>query len=370
MKRLFFIMLLALMLPFQGQARVLEVGPTRPYAVPSAAAAHAFPGDTIRIAAGTYEDCMVITADRITIEGEGSATVLANKTCQGKGILVISGRDVTVRTLVLRGARVEDRNGAGIRAQGGNLTVESVQFIDNENGILAGANPAASIRIRDSAFIANGKCEPVCAHGIYIGQIGLLRIERTRFADTRRGHHIKSRAGRTEIVECDISDGPTGTASYLIDIPRGHNLKHQESQRPTWTTAWWCRPGRPCCGCSANHPPARPRPAPTWPAPALPTCPPPTASDLIDIPNGGDVLIERSRLMKGPNAENPTGAIMIGMEGATNPSLYLRITGNEFTSGMSRPTIFVVNRTRTNAVLDGNKLTGDVRPLDGPGTVK
>lgn len=305
MKRGFFIMLLALMLPTQGQARVLDVGPARPYAVPSAAAAQLYPGDTIRIAAGTYEDCMVITADRVTIEGEGSATVLANKTCQGKGILVISGHDVTVRNLVLRGARVEDRNGAGIRAQGGNLTVESVQFIDNENGILAAANPAASIRIRDSVFIANGKCEPVCAHGVYIGQVGLLRIERTRFADTRRGHHIKSRAGRTEIVECDISDGPTGTASYLIDIP-----------------------------------------------------------------NGGDVLIERSRLMKGPNAENPTGAVMIGMEGATNPSLYLRIMGNEFTSGMGRPTIFVVNRTRTNAVLDGNKLTGDVRPLDGPGTVK
>ncbi|MGE0419728.1 MAG: hypothetical protein AB7O80_23235 [Acetobacteraceae bacterium] len=299
------IVLMALMAPALAQARVLEVGAGRPYAVPSAAAAHAYPGDTIRIAAGTYEDCMVINADRVTIEGEGPDTVLANRTCQGKGILVISGKDVTVRTLVLRGARVEDRNGAGIRAQGGNLTVEAVQFIDNENGILAAPNPAATIRIRDSAFIGNGKCEPVCAHGVYIGQIGLLRIERTRFADTRRGHHIKSRAGRTEIVESDISDGPTGTASYLIDIP-----------------------------------------------------------------NGGDVLVERSRLMKGPNAENPTGAIMIGMEGATNPSLYLRVTGNEFTNGMTRPTNFVVNRTRTAAVLTGNKLTGDVRPLEGPGTVK
>ena len=288
-----------------AQARVLEVGPGRLYPSPGVAAREAQAGDIIRIAAGVHEDCMVITADRVTVEGAGPDTVLANRACQGKGILVISGRDVTVRTLTLRGARVADRNGAGIRAEGTNLTVESVQFIDNENGILSAGNPASSIRIRDSAFIANGKCEPICAHGIYAGQIGLLRIERSMFRDTRVGHHIKSRAGRTEIVECDIADGPEGTASYLIDIP-----------------------------------------------------------------NGGDLLVERSRLHKGPRAQNPTGAIMVGMEGATTPTLFLRVIGNEFRNDMGRQTIFVVNRTQRPAVLEGNRLTGPVQPLEGPGQVR
>lgn len=305
MRRGISVLLVAILLPTLAQARVLEVGPGRPYPQPSAAAAQAQAGDIIRIAAGVYEDCLAIAADRITIEGVGADTVLANRTCQGKGILVIGGRDVTVRGLVLRGARVADRNGAGIRAEGGNLTIESVRFVDNENGILTAANRAATVRISDSVFTGNGKCDPICAHGIYAGQIAALRVERSRFSDTRRGHHIKSRAGRTEVVDCDISDGPTGTASYLIDIP-----------------------------------------------------------------NGGDVLVERSRLMKGPNAENPTGAIMVGMEGATNPSLFLRITGNEFTSGMAVSTAFVVNRTQTPAVLQGNRITGTVRPLDGPGTVR
>lgn len=287
------------------QARVLEVGPSGSYTQPRMAGEQAQPGDIIRIAPGTYQDCIVVTADRVTIEGAGPSTVLANTSCRGKGILVIGGRDVTVRTMVLSGARVADRNGAGIRAEGGNLTVESVQFIDNENGILTGANQAASVRIRDSIFQSNGKCEPVCAHGIYAGQIALLRIERSRFRETRVGHHIKSRASRTEIVDSEIIDGPNGTASYLIDIP-----------------------------------------------------------------NGGDLLVERSRLAKGPRAENPTGAIMIGMEGASTPSLFLRIIGNEFVNEMNRPTVFVVNRARTPAILEGNRLSGPVRPLEGPGSVK
>jgi hypothetical protein len=49
----------------------------------------------------------------------------------------------------------------------------------------------------------------------------LLHIERCRFFATREGHHIKSRALRTEIIGNDIEDGPSGTASYLIDIPNG-----------------------------------------------------------------------------------------------------------------------------------------------------
>ncbi len=299
------LMLVSLMLAGATQARVLEVGPNSPYTQPRMAGEHAQPGDVIRIAPGTYQDCMVVTADRVTIEGAGPTTVLANTACRGKGILVISGRDVTVRTLVLRGARVADRNGAGIRAEGGNLTIESVQFIDNENGILTAANQATSVRIRDSVFQSNGKCEPVCAHGIYAGQIALLRIERSRFRETRVGHHIKSRASRTEIIDSEIIDGPDGTASYLIDIP-----------------------------------------------------------------NGGDLLVERTRLSKGPRAENPTGAIMIGMEGASTPSLFLRIIGNDFVNEMNRPTVFVVNRSRTPAILEGNRISGPARPLDGPGSVK
>ena len=64
----------------------------------------------------------------------------------------------------------------------------------------------------------------VCAHGIYIDQVALLHVERSKFSDTHSGHHIKSRALRTEVINCVLQDGPEGNASYLIEIPIGGTL--------------------------------------------------------------------------------------------------------------------------------------------------
>jgi hypothetical protein len=285
--------------------RTLDVGPGARFAQPSAAVAAAAPGDTIRIAPGRYTDCAVLRQDGMTIEGTGPGVVLAGKTCAGKGILVIDAANVTVRGITLQGAHVPDRNGAGIRAEGGSVTVEAVRFLDNENGILTGDNPAATIRISDSDFIGNGSCEAGCAHGIYAGAVGLLRVEHSRFLATQAGHHIKSRALRTEIIGCDIRDGPDGTASYLIELP-----------------------------------------------------------------DGGSLLVEDSVLEKGPHSQNPGNAIMIGAEGAKRPPGELVFRRNRFVNDQTRPTVFVHNLTDTPAVLEGNTLTGQVRPLVGAGSIR
>ncbi len=50
---------------------------------------------------------------------------------------MIYGSNVTVRDLTLSHASVPDQNGAGIRAEGTNLTVTRVHLIDNQDGILA-----------------------------------------------------------------------------------------------------------------------------------------------------------------------------------------------------------------------------------------
>ncbi len=288
-----------------ADARVLEVGPGRAFAQPSEAAAAAQDGDTIRIAAATYRDCAVWRHNRLVIEGEDAArTVVTERTCQDKGIFIITGDGATVRNLTISGAHVPDANGAGIRAEGVGLTVEGVRFLDNENGILAAGRPEGRIVVRDSTFIGNGSCEKACGHGIYAGQVGLLRVERSRFLDTRRGHHIKSRALRTEILDCDIADGPEGTASFLIDIP-----------------------------------------------------------------NGGAVLIRGNRLAKGPRSENRSTAISIGAEGVNRATPEIRIENNGFTLDGRYPTIFVTNHTATPARLSGNRIAGTVRPLRGDGSV-
>ena len=282
--------------------RVLEVGPGQAFQRPSEAIAAAAAGDTVRIAAGAYADCAIVHQNGLTIEGMGPDTILTDRSCAGKALLVIGGDRVTVRNLTLRGAHVPDRNGAGIRAEGGDLTVRNVRFLDNENGILSASNPAAFILVADSVFMGNGSCAAACAHGIYAGAIRLLRVERTRFSGTKEGHHVKSRARRTEVVDCDIQDGPDGTASYLIDVP-----------------------------------------------------------------NGGGVLIERNRLRKGPNSQNPATAIMIGAEGVTRPAAEIIIRDNRFTNEQNRPTVFVQNQTPPPARLSGNILRGQVTPLAGIG---
>ncbi len=180
------------------RAATLEVGEGKTYAAPSAAAAAAHNGDHVVIAAGSYFDCAVWRANDLTIEGAGpEATVITDKTCNGKALFITQGNNITIRNLMLTRARVPDMNGAGIRAEGGDLTVEHVQFVNNQNGILAGNMAARKIFVRDSVFVRNGLCDRSCAHGVYVGQVALLRVERSRFFETRQGHSIKSRAQRT-----------------------------------------------------------------------------------------------------------------------------------------------------------------------------
>ena len=275
------------------------------FSQPSQALAAAQDGDTIKIAPGQYFDCGYVLKNGVTVEGSGPNTVITDKTCGGKALLIVNGDNVTIRDLTLQRARVPDENGAGIRAQGGNLTVENVRFINNQDGILTNPNPRATIKIIGSEFVDNGTCEQECAHGIYINTVGLLRVERTRFFATHHGHHIKSLALRTEIINCDIEDGPEGDSSYLIDIPRG-----------------------------------------------------------------GSLIVQDSKLQKGPNAENHGTAIMIGEGGVGQPTDELIIKNNHFTNDLPMTTTFVRNITATRAQLTGNVLKGKVRPLDGDGSVR
>jgi hypothetical protein len=204
-------------------ARTIQVGPQRAIKLPSAAAALAKSGDMVVIDQGEYADCAVWNTGNLVIEGRGDV-VMRDKVCQDKAIFVTAGANITIRGIEFAHARSSGKNGAGIRAEGANLTVENSRFTDNENGILSGANPQSHILIRNSVFSRNGKCDPVCAHGIYIGTIQLLQVTTSVFLEQHEGHHIKSRALRTEIVANTIKDGPTGTASFSVDIPDGGSL--------------------------------------------------------------------------------------------------------------------------------------------------
>ncbi|HEY4125672.1 MAG TPA: right-handed parallel beta-helix repeat-containing protein [Rhizomicrobium sp.] len=201
----------------------LRVGPGEKYPRPSAAAVAASTGDTIIITAGHYTDCAVWKAGGITIAGEGEV-VIGGTVCGGKGLFVVDGDNTSVRGITFSGAHSADGNGAGIRGEALNLTVENSVFLGNENGILATTAQSGTVIIRNSRFEGNGSCTQSCAHGIYIGHVALLRVENSVFRKQHSGHHIKSRALRTELVGNTLEDGPDGDASYLVDIPNGGAL--------------------------------------------------------------------------------------------------------------------------------------------------
>lgn len=205
-------------------AKTLEVGPNAPFKKPSEAIAEADNGDTVNIAPGQYFDCAIVKQSVLTIQGSGPGVVMTDRPCQGKALLVLGGEKIVVRNLTLQRARVPDGNGAGIRYEGGNLLVDHVRFVNNQDGILGAPAPDGTVRIVDSEFLQNGGCEAACSHGVYFAHMALVHIERTKFFETKQGHHIKSRALRTEVIDCDLADGEKGNSSYLIELPNGGSL--------------------------------------------------------------------------------------------------------------------------------------------------
>ncbi|MBV9812240.1 MAG: hypothetical protein JO326_05780, partial [Acetobacteraceae bacterium] len=163
------------------------------------------------------------------VAGDGDGVVLTDKVCFGKAILIAAGTDVTVRNLTLARARVPDRNGAGIRAEGHNLSVENVRFVDNEDGLLAASVPGSTLRIAGSVFERNGSCaERRCGNALTVGEIATLRVTDTRFGDARGGRAVESQAARTELVGDELSDAPDGVAGALVGLPEGGDLLVQD----------------------------------------------------------------------------------------------------------------------------------------------
>ena len=115
---------------------------------------------------------------------------------------------------------MRDRNGAGIRQEGPGLTVRSCYFHDNENGILAGKNPASEILIEHSEFANNGEGDGQ-THNMYISTVKSFTLRASYSHHAHIGHNVKSRALQTYILYNRIMDEETGDASYSIDLPNG-----------------------------------------------------------------------------------------------------------------------------------------------------
>lgn len=289
---------------------VLRVGPQHALKTPSAAARLAADGDTVEIEAGDYRgDVAVWRQDRLRLRGvNGKAHLHADgKAAEGKAIWVIKGDDVTVEDIEFSGARVADHNGAGIRAEGAGLTIRRCSFHDNEMGILTSDNPVSLVMIVDSQFHHN-------------------TVDYERFG--RLGHNIYiGRIARFLLQGSEVYGAETG-----------HQVKSRARVNDLVDN-------RIRDGLGAS-------------------------SYLIDLPDGGRARIMHNELQQGLRAPNRV-AIAFGAEGNRNAALgaALEVSDNRFRSD-GTAAVFVKNHTDVPAVLRDNELSGRVRPLVGPGSVR
>lgn len=278
-----------------ASGRVLEVGPGKAYAVPSAAAAVARLGDVVRIAAGDYwGDVATWSASNLRICGAGGrARLFADgRSASGKAIWVVSGANITIDSVSFHNAAVPDKNGAGIRAEhaSGDLRIVNSGFFDNENGILSAGGPV-TLTIERSAFARNGFGDGY-SHNLYANNITRLTVRASYFADARIGHNLKSRAAQSVIENSYFMDGPNGTASYQMDFP-----------------------------------------------------------------NGGDVLLRGNLVQKGPKADNANG-IAFGLEGLTRSVNRLALVHNTLVTTRPGGAFLSVAGGAQSVRLSGNILAG------------
>jgi hypothetical protein len=145
--------------------------------------------------------------------------IASGASAESKAIWVIRGGDITVENIEFTGARVPDKNGAGIRFEKGRLTVRNCRFIDNENGILTGGGDG-ELTIENSEFGDNGAGDGY-SHNLYVGSLRKLNVTGSYFHHAKAGHLLKSRAAENHILYSRLTDETGGRASYELEFPNG-----------------------------------------------------------------------------------------------------------------------------------------------------
>jgi len=212
---------------------VLTVGTGEEYETIQAAVAAASNGDTIDVSAGTYEVSDLKIGENLTFAAVGGTVDIvpqpsSSKYNVSKGLFIIgtdtSAPNVTIEGFSFSGAKSTASNGAGIRYQSGNLTLDDDSFSNNQDGILAPpfVDGTGTIDVNDCVFDHNGAGDGQ-SHNLYIGYINTFIMTNSISEDAVVGHEVKSRAENNIIENNQIIDGPTGTASYSIDLPEAGN---------------------------------------------------------------------------------------------------------------------------------------------------
>ena len=231
--------------------------------------ANASPGTTIYVEPGTYTDMLPNILATMTIQQDPASAsplgsvILDSPPTGEKGILTVEGAaaSLAVSGLTFENAAIptaDGGNGAGIRDQSSGfttLTILNSFFLSNQDGVLTN-NPNETVRVTDSIFENNGSFDGF-EHALYVSGGISLTVSGSTFCGTTFGHDIKSRTQNTTILNSLIYDGAPDAA----------------------------------LGCAAG-----------------------TTSFGIDLPNGGNAIIDSDQIIQGARTDNNT-MVRYGEEG-------------------------------------------------------
>ncbi len=179
---------------------------------------------TIVIQPGVYRDCVVQTAGRVAFRAAvPGQTIFDGGICEDKATFVFRGRAASVDGIVFQNVFVNDRNGAGIHLERGQLSVTKSIFRDSQQGIISGIDETGTVSVDQSTFSGLGRCDEghSCSHSIYIGKFGSTSVTNSRFERGSGGHYVKSRAARANIRDNAFDDSMGNGTNYMIDLPHG-----------------------------------------------------------------------------------------------------------------------------------------------------
>lgn len=264
-------------------------------------------GAVITIGGAAFYESGILRANNVTIRGS-KGTHLLETAAEGKASLVIKGNDTIIENIECSGIEVSDGNGACVRLEGDNLTLRNVYFHDSQEGLLTKSHGGGSIFIEDSKFERLGG-----ACGIKCGRSHGIYIGRATELTVKR-------------------------SVFLSSKDEGHAIKSRAARTTIENNVIASLDGKD--------------------------------SRLIDIPNGGEVIIRNNVLQKGRNSSNPDLigiALELAYEGVeghpVNSSL---IEGNRVVIEPSdRQRTFVHSRDVPAPDVKANSFIGGEKPGNG-----
>jgi hypothetical protein len=293
-----------------ASATVLTVGVGEEFSTISAAIAASHNGDVIKVDAGTYTNDFATISHKITLESVGGVVnmIASEPLPNQKGILVVTN-DATIQGFSFSGAEVPASEGGN----GAGIRYE-----------------AGHLTLLNDDF--NNNQNGLLATPLTAGT-GTIDVENSEFANNGSGN------GLTHNIYVGDVASFTFNESYSHDTSTGQDIKSR-AEKTTITNS------RIEDGSG-------------------------TASYSIDLPNGGNAVIQNDVIQQGPNSPNRT-IISYGEEGNLHPKSHLLVARNMIVNDLtSHAPLGVSNPKGLPVTLSANQIYGltAAQLVSGPATV-